>query len=328
MNYRALGRTGLRVSEISVGTWALGAGWGEARDEESLAALRRAVELGVNFFDTADKYGEGRSERLLAELKADFPGEQLIIATKIGQLPTPHGAHNYTATNMSRAVENCLKNLGTETLDLVQLHCPPNDVYYSPETFAALDSLAAAGKIRHYGVSVQKVEQALKALDYPNLQTVQIIFNMFRLRPAELFFRAAARRGVGIIARVPLASGLLTGKMSALSRFPENDHRNFNIDGEFIDRGETFSGVDFSAGLAAVEELKELVPPGLTLAQLALRWILMFDEVSCAIPGARRPAQAEDNIRAGAAPPLSGEQMRRVEAIYQRHIKDPVHYRW
>ncbi len=328
MNFRELGRTGLHVSEISVGTWALGAGWGDVRDEDSLAALHRAVELGVNFFDTADKYGEGRSERLLAKLKADFPGETLFIATKIGQRITPNSADSYTTANMNRFVEVCLKNLGAEALDLLQLHSPPNEVYYNPEVFAALDALVAAGKIRHYGVSVQKVEQAMKAIEYPNLKTVQIIFNMFRLRPAELFFREAARRSIGIIARVPLASGLLTGKMSAQSRFPGNDHRNFNINGEVIDRGETFSGVDFAAGLAAVEELKELVPAGLTLAQFALRWILMFKEVNCAIPGAKRPAQAEENIHASEAPPLSADLMRRITEIYARHIKNPVHYRW
>jgi aryl-alcohol dehydrogenase-like predicted oxidoreductase len=237
-------------------------------------------------------------------------------------------ADGYNAANLTRFIERSLKNLDTDCLDLVQLHCPPTEVYYRPEVFAALDDLVKAGKIKYYGVSVEKVEEALKAIEYPNVQSVQIIFNMFRHRPAELFFQEAKRRQVGILARVPLASGLLTGKMTRSTTFPTDDHRQFNRQGESFDRGETFSGVDYETGLDAVEELKALVPQGATLAQFALRWILMFDAVSCVIPGAKRPAQAEDNIRAADLPPLSVAQMNTVREIYDRAIYEQVHHRW
>ncbi len=327
MQYRELGRTGWKVSEISFGAWAIGADWGAVNDQDSLAALHRAVDLGVNFIDTADVYGDGRSEQLIARVRKERP-EKLVVATKAGRRLSPHTADGYNAQNLTRFVERSLRNLETDCLDLVQLHCPPTEVYYRPEVFGALDDLVQAGKIRYYGVSVEKVEEALKAIEYPGVQTVQIIFNMFRHRPAELFFREAKRRQVGILARVPLASGLLTGKMTRQTTFPENDHRNYNRYGQAFDRGETFSGVDFETGLQTVEELKALVPPGATMAQLALRWILMFDAVSCAIPGAKRPDQAEDNVRAADLPPLAEAQMARVREVYDQYIREQVHYRW
>jgi aryl-alcohol dehydrogenase-like predicted oxidoreductase len=327
MQYRELGRTGWKVSEISFGAWAIGSAWGPVDDRESLAAMHRALDLGVNFFDTADVYGDGHSERLIARLRRERR-EPFYVATKAGRRLSPHTADGYTAENLTRFVERSLKNLETDCLDLLQLHCPPTEVYYRPEVFGALDDLIKAGKIRSYGVSVEKVEEALKAIEYPGVQTVQIIFNMFRHRPAELFFPEAKRRKVGIIARVPLASGLLTGKMTRETTFPPDDHRNFNRYGQAFDRGETFSGVDFEVGLQAVEELRSLVPPGATMAQLALRWILMFDAVSCTIPGAKRPAQVEENVRAAELPPLTPEQMTKVREVYDRYIRDQVHHRW
>ena len=327
MNYRELGRTGWRVSEVSFGAWAIGSAWGETDDRESLAALHRAVELGVNFFDTADVYGDGRSERLLARLKRERK-EEVRIATKAGRRLDPHVAAGYTAENLAGFVERSLRNLDTEALDLVQLHCPPTEVYYMPELFGALDELVRRGKIRHYGVSVEKVEEALKAVEYTGVETVQIIFNIFRQRPAELFFSEAKRRKVGILARLPLSSGMLTGKLTAESRFAPDDHRAFNRRGEAFDRGETFSGVDYETGLRTVEELRALVPSGMTMAQFALRWILMFDAVTCAIPGAKRPAQVEDNVRASGLPPLSDETMRAVRGLYEERIRPLVHHYW
>lgn len=327
MNYRELGRTGWRVSEVSFGAWAIGGSWGDTEDTESLDALRRAADLGVNFFDTADVYGDGRSERLLARLKRERKGE-IIIATKAGRRLDPHVAAGYTAENLSAFIERSLQNLETHALDLVQLHCPPTEVYYFPELFGALDRLVEQGKIRHYGVSVEKVEEALKAIEYPNVQTVQIIFNIFRQRPADLFFPEAKRRRVGILARLPLSSGMLTGKMTAESRFAPEDHRAFNREGAAFDRGETFSGVDYATGLQAVEELRALVPAGMTMAQFALRWILMHDAVTCAIPGAKRPSQAEDNVRAADFAPLSAETMRAVRELYETRIRPLVHHYW
>ncbi len=327
MQYRELGRTGWEVSTISLGCWAIGGSWGPVDDDESLAALHRAAELGVNFFDTADRYGDGRSERLLARFRQEH-GDEIIIATKIGRDLRPHVAEGYTRENLTEFVERCLVNLRTDTLDLVQLHCPPTGVYYMPETFSALDDLVIAGKIRHYGVSVEKVEEALKAIEYPGVQSVQIIFNLFRHRPAELLFEQAHRKGIGILARVPLASGLLTGKLTPDSTFASDDHRSFNRDGASFDRGETFSGVDFELALNAVDELRELCPAGMTLTQFALRWILMFPEITCAIPGARRPEQVEQNAAAADLPALSDETMADVRSIYDRLIRSSVHHCW
>jgi aryl-alcohol dehydrogenase-like predicted oxidoreductase len=327
MNYRTLGRTGWKVSEISFGAWAIGGAWGAQTDEDSMATLHRAMDLGINFIDTADVYGDGRSERLIARLRRERR-EKIYVTTKAGRRLTPHTADGYNAKNLSAFIDRSLQNLATDCLDLVQLHCPPCEVYYRPEVFAALDELAKRGKIRHYSVSVEKVEEALIAMEYPNVQSVQIIFNMFRLRPAELFFAEAKRRQVGILARVPLASGLLSGKLTRSSHFAADDHRNFNRHGEAFDRGETFSGVDYETGLRVVDQLRPLVPAGATLPQLALRWILMFDAVSCVIPGARRPAQIEDNAKAAALPPLAESTMKAVKQLYDKEIRAQVHQRW
>jgi aryl-alcohol dehydrogenase-like predicted oxidoreductase len=327
MQYRALGRTGFQVSTISFGAWAIGGSWGEVDDQDSLAALHKAVDLGVNFFDTADVYGDGRSECLLARLRRER-GEEIIIATKAGRRLDPHEAAGYNRRNLTAFVERSLKNLETDALDLVQLHCPPTDVYYMPEVFGILDNLVRQGKLRHYGVSVERVEEALKAIEYPEVKTVQIIFNIFRQRPAELFFKEALGRQVGILARVPLASGLLTGKITAETSFSPDDHRSFNRHGESFDRGETFSGVDFEVALGAVERLKALAPPGMSLAGLALRWILMHEAVTCAIPGAKRPDQVEENAAAADLPPLSEALMAEIGALYDRSIRASVHHYW
>jgi aryl-alcohol dehydrogenase-like predicted oxidoreductase len=327
MNYRNLGRTGFDISEISFGAWAIGGSWGQPDDRESMAALHRAVDLGINFIDTADVYGDGRSERLVAQLRRER-SEKIIVATKAGRRLSPHVADGYNAKNLTAFVERSLKNLESEALDLLQLHCPPTEVYYRPEVFEALDDLVAAGKLRYYGVSVERVEEALKAIEFPNVQSVQIIFNMFRHRPASLLFSEAQRRRVGLIVRVPLASGLLTGKLTASSTFASDDHRQFNQKGEAFDRGETFSGVDYETGLQAVDELRGHVPPGTTMAQWALRWILMFDAVTCAIPGARRPAQVEDNARGADLPALTDAEMAAVQKIYETRIQPLVHHRW
>jgi aryl-alcohol dehydrogenase-like predicted oxidoreductase len=327
MEYRQLGRTGMNVSTISFGAWAIGGAWGPVKDDDSIAALHTTIDMGVNFIDTADVYGDGRSEQLIAQVLKER-SEEIFVATKAGRRLDPHVADGYNKANLTRFIERSLKNLDTEALDLVQLHCPPTEVYYRPEVFEALDDLQRQGKIRNYGVSVEKVEEAIKALDYPGVKTVQIIFNMFRLRPAELFFKLAKERQVGILARVPLASGLLTGKFSRSSEFHADDHRNFNRHGEAFDVGETFSGVDYETGLDAVDEIKKLKPEGASMAQFALRWITMFDAVTCAIPGAKRPSQAEDNFGAADLPPLSDAMMDGVKAIYDKYIRNPVHFMW
>jgi aryl-alcohol dehydrogenase-like predicted oxidoreductase len=327
MEYRDLGRTGWRVSAISFGAWAIGAEWGPVDDRESLAALHRALDRGVNFFDTADVYGDGRSERLLARLRRERR-EPFYVATKAGRRLSPHVADGYNRANLTAFVERSLKNLETESLDVLQLHCPPTEVYYRPEVFGILDDLQQSGKLCHYGVSVEKVEEALKAIEYPGVQSVQIIFNIFRQRPADLFFAEARRRGVGILARLPLSSGMLTGKLTRASTFAKNDHRNYNRHGEEFDRGETFSGLDYEVGLQAVEALRPLVPAGQSLTQMALRWILMFLAVTCAIPGAKRPEHVEENVSAADLPPLPEATMAAVHAIYERDVRPLVHQLW
>jgi aryl-alcohol dehydrogenase-like predicted oxidoreductase len=327
MQLRELGRTGFKVSTISFGAWAIGGTWGAVDDAESLAALHRAVDKGVTFFDTADVYGDGHSERLMARLRKERR-EKIVVATKAGRRLDPHVTAGYDRANLTAFVERSLRNLGAEAIDLLQLHCPPTDVYYRPEVFGILDDLVRAGKIRFYGVSVERVEEALKALEYPAVQSVQIIYNLFRQRPAELFFPEAARRKVGILARVPLSSGLLTGKMTKQTQFAPDDHRSFNRQGAAFDKGETFSGVDYDVALAAVEEIRPLVPPGFTMAQLALRWILMAEAVTCAIPGAKRPAQVDDNVAAADLPPIPEATIKALRAVYDRRIRDRVHQLW
>jgi aryl-alcohol dehydrogenase-like predicted oxidoreductase len=327
LNYRALGRTGWKVSEISFGAWAIGGGWGNVTDAEAMGALHQAVDSGINFLDTADVYGGGRSERHIAQLKRERKDE-IIVATKAGRKLPHQTVEGYSAANLNAWIDESRRNLETDCLDLVQLHCPPTDAYYHPELFGTLDDLVKAGKIRYYGVSVVRVEEALKALDFPNVQTVQMIFNCFRQRPADLFFERAKKHQVGILARVPLASGMLTGKMKPDSKFGEDDHRNFNRHGEKFDVGETFSGVDYDLALQAVEELRPLVPEGVSMAQFALRWILMFDAISCAIPGGKRPEQVADNAAASALPALSPETMQAVRRIYDQKIRGFAHPRW
>jgi aryl-alcohol dehydrogenase-like predicted oxidoreductase len=328
MHTRSFGRTGWSVSEIGFGSWAIGADWGTVDDSDALAALNETLDRGVNFIDTADVYGNGRAEKLIAQVLAARGGKRPVVATKAGRRLNPHVAAGYNRENLTAFVERSLQYLAVDTLDLVQLHCPPTEVYYRPETFEALDGLVAQGKIRHYGVSVEKVEEGIKALEFPGLTSVQIIFNMFRQRPAELFFELAKRHQVAIIVRVPLASGLLSGKFTRTSQFAANDHRNYNRHGEAFDVGETFAGVPYEDGLAAVEEIRALVPAGVTMAQFALRWILTHDAVSVVIPGAKNRRQAQENAAAAELPPPSPEAMARIAAIYAARIKPAVHQRW
>ena len=329
MEHRELGRTGWRISPISYGAWAIGGdAWGRTDDAESMRSLHRAVDLGVNFIDTADVYGDGHSERLIAQLRRERPGEEIVVATKAGRRLKPHVATGFTRENLEAFVDRSLANLGTDTIDLLQLHCPPPDVYDMPETFGALDDIVQTGKLRYYGVSVEAVDEALRASRHPNVQSIQIIFNMFRLKPAEELFSVVREKRIGILARVPLASGLLSGKLRRDSAFAATDHRNYNRHGESFDVGETFSGVDYETGLTAVEELKSLVPEGASMAQLALRWILMFPEVSAAIPGAKNVQQTEDNVHAADLPALSADAMAKVRDVYDRYVRASVHPRW
>lgn len=327
MEYRELGRTGWQVSSVSFGAWAIGGSWGQVNDGEAMATLHRALDMGVNFFDTADVYGDGHSERLIARLRRER-SEPFRVATKAGRRLDPHVAEGYTKANLGAFVERSLRNLRVDTLDLLQLHCPPTPVYYMPEAFDALDELVREGKLRHYGVSVEKVEEAIKAIEYPGVQSVQIIYNIFRQRPAELLFPLARERRVAILARLPLSSGLLSGRLTRESRFEPQDHRNFNREGAAFDRGETFSGLDYEVGLQAVEALRPLVPAGQTLAQFALRWILMNPAVTCAIPGGRRPSQVEENMAAADLPALPSETMAAVRRVYEHHARKWVHQRW
>ncbi|MEI7742607.1 MAG: aldo/keto reductase [Chloroflexota bacterium] len=328
MEYRRLGRTGREVSTIGFGAWAIGgADWGEVSDDDSLRALHAAAEAGVTFIDTADVYGDGRSERVIARFLAERAGEEFFVATKMCRRG-PLDPVTYTPEQFRAWLDRSRENLRVETIDLVQLHCPPTGTYYLPEVFAALDELVADRVIANYGVSVEKVEEALKAIEFPGVASVQIIFNMFRQRPAERFLAEAARRDVGVIVRVPLASGLLTGRMSAGTSFAATDHRLYNREGAAFDRGETFSGVDYATGLAAVEELRPLVPEGATVAQVALRWILQHEGVTTTIPGAKTPEQARANAAAADLAPLPAATMERVTAIYDERIRPLVHQRW
>jgi aryl-alcohol dehydrogenase-like predicted oxidoreductase len=324
---RELGRTGMRVRPVGFGAWAIGGFWGEVDDQESMRALHAAVDAGVNFIDTADVYGDGRSERLVGRLVRERQGETVYVATKAGRKLPEQIADGYSRANLTTWVDESLRDLGVD-IDLLQLHCPPRAVFDRPEVFGVLDELVAAGKIRHYGVSVETVDEALAAIQFPNVQSVQIIFNMFRTKPAEILFPATARRHVGIIARVPLASGLLTGKLGPDSTFSAEDHRQFNRHGEMFDKGETFSGVPYDIGLAAVEELRGLLPSGATLAQMALRWILMFEAVTCVIPGAKTPQQARENAAAMELQRLTPEVMAAAQSVYDKFIRAHVHSGW
>lgn len=328
MRTREFGRTGRKVSEIGFGAWAIGAAWGEVNDEEALAALHAALDTGVTFIDTADVYGDGHSERLIAKVMRERGGERPYIATKAGRRLPAQSVEGYSSENLNGWIERSLKNLETDCLDLVQLHCPPTDLYYHPEVFERLDRLVEQGKIRNYGVSVERIEEALKAIEYPGVVSVQIIFNALRQRPIEHFFKQAEEKKVAIIARVPLASGLLSGKFKKDSKFEANDHRLFNRNGEAFDVGETFSGVPYEVGLEAVEKVRPLVSGDTTMAKFALRWILMFDAVTVAIPGARNPQQASSNAEAASLPAISAGAMREIKSIYDTYIKQYVHQRW
>ncbi|WP_440007609.1 aldo/keto reductase [Halomicrococcus sp. SG-WS-1] len=327
MERRALGTTGADVTAVGLGTWEVGSDWGEVSEAEGRRAIEAALDAGVNFVDTADVYGDGRSERLVASVLEERE-EEPMVATKAGRRLDPHEAAGYTAENLERFVDRSRENLDVETLDLLQLHCPPTDVYYRPEVFDALADLREAGRIAHYGVSVERVEEGLKAIEYPGVETVQIIFNPFRQRPADLFFREAKRRDVGVIVRVPLASGLLTGELSADTEFPEDDHRNFNREGEAFDRGETFAGVPYERGLEAVEALRPHVPDDATMAQFALGWILSFDAVSTVIPGSTNPDHVRENVAAADRPAPTDAQMAGVRDVYEEYVFDAVHHRW
>ncbi|PRY12415.1 aryl-alcohol dehydrogenase-like predicted oxidoreductase [Pontibacter ummariensis] len=328
MQYRKLGKTGFEVSEVSLGTWQVGGRWGDAFDEQNAAQIiNKAIDEGVNFIDTADVYSEGQSEAAVAKV-VKSRSEQVYIATKCGRQISPHTSEGYTPERLKGFVEQSLRNMQLETLDLIQLHCPPTEVYNRPEIFETFEKLKEQGKIRNLGVSVELVDEALLAMQYPNVTTVQIIYNMFRLKPGEEFFSKAKENNVGIISRVPLASGLLTGKMSPETKFGPEDHRTFNRQGEAFDKGETFSGVDFHLGLEAVEELRKVFPGQEPLAAWALRWVLMSPEVSTVIPGASRPDQVEANIKASNLPALSQEQMQAVQQVYDQYIRPSVHELW
>jgi aryl-alcohol dehydrogenase-like predicted oxidoreductase len=327
MEYRRFGKTGRKVSAIGFGAWALGADWGTVDDSESLRALHAAADAGVTLIDTADVYGDGHSEQVIGRFLRERSGEPFFVATKMGRRVGLDMA-NYTPEAFRAWVDRSRDNLGMDRLDLVQLHCLHPSIYYSPEHFAALDDLVAAGAIANYGVSVEKVEEGLKAIEFPGVASVQIIFNMVRQRPAERFLAEAARRDVGVLARVPLGSGLLTGKMSRSTTFEASDHRSYNRHGEAFDVGETFAGVDFETGLTFVEALRRIIPSNATMAQTALRWILMFDGVTATIPGAKNPEQARANAAAADLPPLAPEVMDAVAALYAEKIKPLVHQRW
>ncbi|MDF1559070.1 MAG: aldo/keto reductase [Bacteroidales bacterium] len=328
MNYRKLGKSGLEVSEISLGTWQVGGKWGSKFDPELAdSIIREAIDNGVNFIDTADVYSDGESEKAVGKA-VQASGREVGIATKCGRQINPHVNKGYTPAVLRAYVEDSLKRIGTDCVDLIQLHCPPTEVYYRPEIFGEFERLRDEGKIRNLGVSVEKVEEAIKAIEYENVTTVQIIYNIFRQRPHERLFSMAREKEVGLIIRVPLASGLLTGKFASDTRFAPGDHRFFNRNGMMFDKGETFAGVPYDRGLQAVTRLKELFPATLPLAQLALRWILMRDEVSCIIPGASSPEQVRSNIEASALPPMTDEQLSAIRQIYEEDIMPLVHHLW
>ena len=326
MKFRKFSNSGWQVSEIGLGCWAIGSEWGDVSKEDANEVLKTSLDNGVNFFDTADVYGDGRSEQFIGELLKST-SEKIYVATKSGRRLNPHNSEGYNPQNIESFIDRSLKNLGVECIDLLQLHCPPSDVCSTKETYEMMDDIVKKGKILHYGVSVEKVSEALDAIQFPNVKSIQIIFNMFRQKPSEEFFKEAAKRDVAIIVRVPLASGLLTGKMTKDSSFPANDHRNYNIKGEAFDVGETFSGVSFEKGLLAVEELKQLLPENFTMADLALKWILMHDEVTVAIPGAKNKQQASLNINSVYLEEISS-LMPLIKNIYDKYFWDDIHHLW
>jgi aryl-alcohol dehydrogenase-like predicted oxidoreductase len=328
MNYRILGKTGFEISEISLGTWQVGGKWGTGFDDKNAdRIINTAIDSGVNFIDTADVYENGLSEKAVGRVVRSR-SEKIFVATKCGRQINPHVNEGYQPKVLQKYVEDSLKRSGLETLDLIQLHCPPTEVYYRPEIFELFERLKEQGKILNLGVSVEKVDEALKAVEYPNVTTVQIIFNIFRQKPAELFFQKAKEQNVGVIVRVPLASGLLTGLYNSNTTFNSNDHRSFNRNGEAFDKGETFSGINYELGLKAIEELKLLFPETKNLAPAALKWILQFPEVSCIIPGASREEHIRSNLSVYDFPELTPEQITQIKNIYDKYIKKEVHHLW
>lgn len=328
MRHHAFGRTPFIVSDVGFGAWQIGGAWGDVSEADGRAALNAALDAGMTFIDTADVYGDGRSEKIIAEVLKARGGERPMVATKAGRRLDPHVADGYTKANLAGFVDRSLKNLGVDSLDLVQLHCPPTEVFYRPDVFEALDALQTAGKIKGYGVSVSTVEEALKAIEFPSVVSIQIIYNIFRQRPSDLFFEQARLKNVAIIARVPLASGLLSGKITRDTTFAADDHRNFNRNGEAFDVGETFAGVPLEVGLQAVEEVRKLVPEGASMAAFALRWILMSNALTVVIPGARNAEQAKANAAAADLAPISADVMAATRDIYERLIAPHVHQRW
>ena len=327
MKARKFGSIGWQVSEVGLGCWAMGADWGDVSEDSAKEILKTSFDNGVNFFDTADVYGDGRSERFVGEF-INSTSERIYVATKAGRRINPHEAVGYYDKDLMESfVDRSLKNLNIDTIDLLQMHCPPTAVYSNNQTYEMLDYLVNKGKIQHYGFSVESVEQAMECIQRPNTKSVQIIFNMLRLKPAEEFFKLAKEKNIAIIARVPLASGLLTGKMHSNSTFPDNDHRNYNIKGDAFDIGETFSGVDFNKALNVVQEVKSIVPEEFSLSQLALKWIMMHDEVSVVIPGAKNSDQVLNNISASSLPNIE-DLMQNIEDIYNKYLKKDIHPRW
>lgn len=328
MKSRQFSRTPWSVSEIGFGAWAIGGAWGDVSEADAKGAVHAALDAGMTFIDTADVYGDGRSERIIRDVLNERGGTRPMVATKAGRRLPKQVPEGYTRENLESWIDRSRQNLGVDTLDLVQLHCPAREVFYMPEVFDILDDLTARGKIRYYGVSVEKVEDGLKAIEFPGVVSIQIIYNIFRQRPQELFFREAKAKNVAVIVRVPLSSGMLTGKMTAQSQFAADDHRLFNRQGEAFDMGETFSGVPYEVGLEAVELLRPLVPGGATMARFALRWILMQEAVTVVIPGAKNRKQAEDNAAASALAALPAEVMAETRKIYDEKISKYVHQRW
>jgi aryl-alcohol dehydrogenase-like predicted oxidoreductase len=328
MKYRTLGKTGFEISEISLGTWQIGGKWGSGfSDKTADKTINTAIDNGINFIDTADVYDDGLSEKAVGRVVRSR-SERVYVATKCGRHINPHISENYTPEVLTKYVEDSLKRMGLEAIDLIQLHCPPTDVYYRPEIFETFEKLKKQGKILHLGASVEKVEEGLKAMEYDLVDTVQIIFNLFRQRPSELFFQQAKLNNIGIIVRVPLASGLLTGKFDKNASFEEGDHRHFNRNGEVFDKGETFSGIDFDLGLKAVKELKKVFPEVDNLAPIALQWILKFPEISCTIPGASKEEQLLSNLSVQDLPALSEDKVKQMNKVYEDYIKEQVHQKW
>ncbi len=326
MKYREFSNLGWKISEIGLGCWAIGSEWGEVSEHDAKEALFTSLENGINFFDTADVYGDGRSEKIIGKVLKNTK-EKIYVATKTGRRLNPHNAEGYNLKNIENFIDRSLKNLGVEIIDLIQLHCPPSEICGKKETYEMMDVLVSKGKIKHYGVSVEKVSEAMDAIRFPNVKSIQIIFNIFRQKPNEYFFKEAKKNNVAVIARVPLASGLLTGKMNSNSSFPINDHRNYNIKGESFDVGETFSGVDFQKGLNAVEELKKILPNNYSLTDLSLKWILSHPEITVVIPGAKNKLQSQLNTNASDLNDIDNLEDEIVN-IYDKYFKDDIHHKW